>query len=105
VGLDFLFVFFPAKYLVQERRRTTTVALAALLRWGTEICVALPSERLSQAEEEIEVTRLPYVWLRIRNRQRIVDVHGVDRRVQVVAEVYADRPNRGMVTHAKTCRV
>src|ERR1700741_1085077 len=63
------------------------------------------SERLSQAEEEIEMAGFSNVWFAVWLRERVVDVHWVNRRIQVVTEIKADRPDRRMVAHAQPYRM
>lgn len=62
-------------------------------------------EGLPQAEEEVEVRRLADVWVEIGVRLRVVDVNGVDGRVEVVAEIEADGPDRGVIAQADAGRM
>ena len=59
------------------------------------------SECLPQAEEEVEMARLTDVRIGVRVRESIVDVHWVNGRVEVVAEVEANWADRRMVAQAQ----
>src|SRR6185437_8988964 len=58
-------------------------------------------ERLSDAEEEVEVPGLSDM----RRGRGVVVNDRVDRGIQVPAEVQADRPNRSLVPQPQSCSV
>src|SRR6266568_855373 len=66
-----------------------------------ELSSARSSEGLSQAEEEVEVRGFADVLIGVDVRLRVVHVHRVDWRIQVVAEIQPDRPDWRMVAHAQ----
>ena len=63
------------------------------------------SECLPEAEKEVEVRCLADVLVSIDVGLRIVDVDGVDRRIQVVTEIKANGPYRRMVAQAQSGRM
>ena len=61
----------------------------------------VPSEALSDAEEKVEVPGLTDMRVGRRRRGGVVVKDGVDRWIEVIAEVSAHRPNGGVVAQAQ----
>src|ERR1700688_1392576 len=59
------------------------------------------SKALSNTEEKVDVAGLPHVRVRSRGRGGVVIKDGVDRRIEVIAEVSAYRANGCVVAQAQ----